>query len=154
MNRRTMFLVAPLPFPRRRRVLQLLAAGVCFVALEAAAGPLRRRRVRRRIRRRVRRRIRRRVIWRAVGPRRALVVPLALAVGWELAVDNRVVVVHEVRPDVIVVVDPKTNAKEEIAAVKEDTPDNGKELEGTLVAENDAGPFRENEEDVEEEVDE
>ena len=138
----------------RRTMLGLLASTVCLTAAGADAGPLRRRRVRRRIRRRVRRRIRRRVIWRTVGARRALVVPLALAVGWELALDNRVVVVHEVRPDVIVVVDPKTNAKEEVAVVKEDTADNAKELEGTVVAENDSVPFRENEEDVEEEVDE
>ncbi len=138
----------------RRTMLGLLASTVGFAATEAVAGPRLRRRVRRRIRRRVRRRIRRRVIWRTLGPRRALVVPLALAIGWELALDNRVVVVHELRPDVIVVVDAKTNAKEEIAIVKEDTADNAKELEGTLLAANDAGPFRENEEEVEEEVEE
>ena len=106
------------------------------------------------MRRRVRRRIRRRVIWRTLGPRRALVVPLALAVGWELALDNRVVVVHEAKPDIIVVIDPKTNAQEEIAIVKEDTPDNLKELEGTVLALNVSAPFREADEDVEEEVDE
>lgn len=129
--------------------------GAALVAGEAFAGPKHRRRVRRRIRRRVRRRIRRRVIWRTIGPRRALVLPLAIAIGWELALDNRVVVVHEVRPDVVVVIDPKTNAREEIAMVKEDTADNAKDLEGTLLAENDsASPFRENEEEVEEEVDE
>ena len=139
----------------RRAIIGLLVSGVALWAGDAVAGPRRRRRVRRRFRRRVRRRIRRRAIWRPLGARRALVVPLAIAVGWELAVDSRVVVVHEVKPDVIVVIDPKTNAKEELAMVREDTQENLKELEGTLLAENDAAtPAREVEEEVEEEVDE
>lgn len=140
---------------KRRELLKVAMVGAFGFASVAVAGPLRRRRVRRRVRRHVRRRFRRRVIWRTVGARRALVVPLAIAVGWELAVDKRVVVVHEVRPEVIVVIDPKTNAREEIAIVREDTAENTKELEGTVLAEGDAAtPARENEEEVEEEVDE
>src|SRR4051794_27073784 len=68
-----------------------------------AAGP--RRRVRRRVRRHVRRRIRRRVAFRMVTGRRVAVVPLAVAVGWELSLGPRVVVVREVRPTTIIVAD-------------------------------------------------
>lgn len=57
-------------------------------------------------------------------------VPLGVAVGWELMVDDRVVVVHEVKPDVIIVKDA-SGKTEEIAVVKEDTDDNKVELEGT-----------------------
>ena len=56
--------------------------------------------VRRRVRRR---RVRRRVLWRTVRGRRVLVVPLALAVGWELLLDNEVVVVKQVHADKVIV---------------------------------------------------
>ena len=80
-------------------------------------------------------------------------VPLALAVGWELALDKRVVIVHEVRPDVVVVIDPKTNVKEELAIVREDDAENVKELPGAVLAEADTTtPSREVEEEAEEEV--
>ncbi len=100
----------------------------------ADAGPRQRRRRRRR-----RRRIRRRVLWRTVGGRRLLVVPLAVAVGWELMVDDRVVIVHEVRPDVIVVKDA-SGKTEEIAVVKEDDAENAKELEGSETDEEEDEP--------------
>jgi hypothetical protein len=115
---------------------ELLAALVALSAAPALAhpGPHRhphRRRVRR-VRRRIRRRIRRRAAWRVFGPRRLLVVPLAVAVGWELLVDDRVVVVHEVHHDHVVVKhsDGKT---EKIDVHKEDTEENAKELEGSDV---------------------
>lgn len=114
---------------------ELLIALLSLTAAPALAHPgLHRhphRRRGRRIRRRVRRRrIRRRVIWRTVGPRRLLVVPLAIAVGWELAVDERVVVVREVHVDHVIVTnaDGKT---EKIDVAKEDTAENAKELEGS-----------------------
>ena len=68
--------------------------GVSFPAL---AGPIRREE--RRERRVIRRRIRRHILWRTVAGRRLLVVPLAVAVGEELAIDNRVVVVKEDTPE-------------------------------------------------------
>jgi hypothetical protein len=101
-----------------------------------------RRRVRRVRRRVMRRRIRRRVLWRAFGPRRLLVVPLAIAVGWELMVDDRVVVVHEVHVDHIIVKDADGKT-EKVETVKEDNADNAKELEGSQY---------EVEEEVEEEI--
>jgi len=92
----------------------------------AEAGPWRRHR------RRVRRRIRRRAFWRAVGVRPVLVVPLAVAVGWELALDNRVVVVKEVREKEVVVTD-SDGKTETLEIAKEDSPDNTQELEGSEI---------------------
>lgn len=139
---------------RRTLTRTLLLGALAATVTEALAGP-RRRRIRRRVRRRIRRRIRRRVLWRTVAGRRLLVVPVAVAVGWELAVDKRVVVVREVRADTVVVADAKTNATEELAIVKEDDAENVKELPGTVLAEADTTtPSRETEEEVEEEVDE
>lgn len=89
--------------------------------------PFRRRRVRRRT---VRRRVRRPVAWRVVGGRRRLIVPLAVAVGWELVVDNKVVVVKEVHREKVVVVDSSGN-QTEVDIQKEDTPENMLELEGS-----------------------
>jgi hypothetical protein len=57
-------------------------------------------------------------------------VPLAVAVGWELLVDDRVVVVHEVHVDhVIVRHGDGTTAR--IETVREDDAENAKELEGS-----------------------
>ena len=113
----------------------LLGALVALAAAPAAAHPgfhrhPHRRRVRR-VRRRVRRRrIRRRVAWRMFGPRRLLVVPLAVAVGWELMVDDRVVVVHEVHEH-HVVVKHADGKSEKLEIHKEDDAENSKELEGS-----------------------
>lgn len=121
--------------------------------------------MRRRVRRKVRRRIRRRVLWRMVGPRRVFVAPLAFAVGWELALaaeranePDVVVVVKELKVvdkrDVAVVVLPDGSTKE-LDVVREDTDDNRKELEGSLLAANDsATPFVDAEIEEEQEVEE
>lgn len=139
----------------------LLAA---LLASDAWAGPRKRRRVRRRIKRRVRRRIRRRVLWRTVGPRRALVVPIALAVGWELAVaaekanePDVIVVVKEVKVvekrEVLVTVTPDGKVRE-IDVDREDNADNGKDLPGTELAAADVAPSVDAEIEEEVEVDE
>lgn len=123
---------------------EFLAAVVALAAAPALAHPgfhrhPHRRRVRR-VRRIRRRRIRRRVLWRTIGVRRVLVVPLAVAIGWELLVDNRVVIVHEVHADHVVVKDADGKTQK-LEVVKEDDAENAKELEGS-------------EYDVEEEVEE
>jgi len=56
------------------------------------------------------------------------VVPTTVAVGWELALADSVVVVHEVRPTVIVVHHHDGRA-EEIQVIREDNADNGQDLE-------------------------
>lgn len=108
------------------------AFAACLTLAMAAAtpapawgGPWRRKK--RRVRRR---RIRRHVIWRTHNGRRHLVVPLGIAIGWELMVDDRVVVVHEIKPDVIIVKD-SSGKTEEIAVLKEDTEENKVDHEGT-----------------------
>ncbi len=99
---------------------------------------------RRRRRRRVRRRIRRRVVTRTLFGRPFWVVPVGLAIGWELMHRDRVVVVRQIRVverdgrrvEVAVVADAAGNT-EEVEILREDTPENVQELEGTLLAEND-----------------
>jgi hypothetical protein len=120
----------------------LAAAGGVGAGLAAGAGPrVRARRwQRRRVRRRVRRRHRRRVAARLVAGRRVWVVPVGLAVGWELAHDGRVVVVRETRiverdgdkVEIVVVADPDGKT-EEIEIVREDTEENSVELEGSEI---------------------
>ena len=119
--------------PNRRAFIKSVAsaAGLCLVPLIVKAGVRRRRH-----RRRVRRRVRRRALWRSVHGRRLLVVPVGVAVGWEFAVDNRIVVVREVHPNDIVVVDADGKI-ETIAVVKEDTTENSEELEGSEYEEDD-----------------
>lgn len=82
-----------------------------------------------------------------VTGRRVAVVPVAMAVGWELALANEVVVVHAVRsPNVIVVRYPAGHTKE-IHVHREDTTANREELQGS---EANGDGTREIEEDVEE----
>ncbi len=141
---------------RRETLIALLSALGALSTGEALAGP-RARKKRRRRRRRVRRRIRRRVVWRTVGKRRRLVVPVALAVGWELFYDDRVVVVHHVKhverdgaKVEVVVVKGADGKEEEIEIAREDTADNGQALEGTVHPEGDTKtPATEAEEEVE-----
>ena len=139
-------------------MLGMTAEGCAFKTYRA---PVRQRRgvghrARRRVRRRVRRRIRRRVAFRVITGRNVAVVPVGVAVGWELAMPSRVVVVREVRPKTIIVVDASGDgAQEEIEIVREDTPENTAEEQGTeLAADDTTTPSREAEEDqeVEEEV--
>lgn len=118
----------------RRRLLSFFVASLLAPSVLAHNGPHHhhhRHPHRVRVRRRVwRRRIRRHVAWHVIGARRLLVVPLAVAVGWELFVDNKVVVVKEVHRHKVVVehVDGKT---ETIEVVKQDTPENTKSHEGS-----------------------
>ena len=72
------------------------------------------------------------------------VVPVGLAIGWELVHRDRVVVVRQIRVveregrqvEVAVVADAAGKI-EEVEIIREDTPENLEELEGTLLAEND-----------------
>jgi len=112
------------------------------------------RRQRRKRHRRVRRRIRRRVTWRALGKRRVVVAPKAPRPGWELAVaaeqpgaPDEVVVVKEVKPDVLVVAAADGSTRN-IEYVPEDTPENSRDLEGSVLPEGDAAPYLES--DIEE----
>lgn len=95
-------------------------------------------------RRRVRRRTRRRVVRRTVLGRPFWVVPVGLAIGWELVHRDRIVVVRQIRVveregrqvEVAVVADAAGKI-EEVEIIREDTPENVQELEGTLLADND-----------------
>lgn len=91
--------------------------------------------------------------WRVIAGRRVVVVPVAVAVGWELNVDDRVVVVREVRPSSVVVVPIAGGAPEELEIQKEDTSENAVEEQGSVVPDGDAAPAKEAEEEVDEEVD-
>ena len=110
----------------RRAFLKTLAA----IAGLTLVPPVAETRVLRRRRRRVRRRVRRRAMWRSIHGRSLLVVPVGAAVGWEFAVDDRVVVVKEVHDHDLVVTDAQGKV-ETIDVVKEDTKDNSEELEGS-----------------------
>lgn len=112
---------------RRGFALTALALALTAPAL-AEAGP-RRRRVRRRVRRRMRR-IRRRVLWRPLTGRRALVVPVGLAVGWELMVDSRVAVVQGIGPGVVTV-QYEGGERADLPYVQENTPENAQDLPGS-----------------------
>lgn len=141
---------------RRGLLIGLTSLGLsgCVVAPRGRRVRGRRGRRRRRVRRRVRRRIRRRALWRPVRGRRLLVVPVAAAVGWELAYDNRVVVVHEVRSPEVIVVRYPDSSLHEVAYTREDSAENGQELEGSALHESDtSAPFVEREEEVEVEED-
>ena len=84
-------------------------------------------------------------------------VPVATAVGWELMLDDRVVVVVEDRgaktdePDVhVLVVQDSGGKKETVEVVREDTEDNARELEGSALPAGDTTtPAIETEEEVE-----
>ena len=90
--------------------------------------------------------------------RRVWVAPVALAVGWELALAaNRVVVVRETKfieraggRVEIVVVQGADGKSEELEIVREDTPDNTKAVPGSVLPDSDkTTPFTEAEEEVE-----
>lgn len=87
---------------------------------------------------------------RAVAGRPVMVVPVGVAVGWELAQGDRVVIVREVRPTTIVVVDSATGKTEEMPVVREDDATNSTEQLGTELSPSDTTtPARELDEDVE-----
>jgi hypothetical protein len=152
-----------MPTMNRRSVLSSFAAlfgGIFDLGATVVAGGQGRavRRARRRVRRRVRRRIRRRVTFRTVAGRRVWVAPVALAVGWELALENnRVVVVREIRSversgtRVEVAVVQGANGKtEELEIVREDTAENKQDLQGSVLPDDDkTTPAVEKEEEVE-----
>jgi hypothetical protein len=130
----------------RRTLLASLAAvfGAALVfgcgEAEAQRGPARRRRVRRLIRRRHRRR----VVLRIVNGRPVWVVPVALAVGWELLHRDRVVIVKETkvvekdgRKVEIAVVQDSAGKTEAIEIVREDTADNTVALKGSALPQGD-----------------
>jgi hypothetical protein len=117
----------------------------------ASAGPLRRHH--RRVRRRIRRRIRRVAVTRMVFGRPFWLVPVGLAVGWELVHANRVVVVKEIKvvereghKVEVATVEDHSGKREDIEITREDTPENRKDLDGTRLADGDTtSPFVESE---------
>jgi high-affinity K+ transport system ATPase subunit B len=128
----------------RRSFLTNLALGLngaLILSTDAEAALIRRRR---RIRRRIRRRMRRRVVIRTVLGRPFWVVPVGLAVGWELMHNNRVVVVKETRiierdgaKVEVAVVQDSNGSTEQIDVLREDTADNRKNLPGSVLPDDD-----------------
>jgi hypothetical protein len=130
----------------RRELLGSLGAGFVGALVSglgsAEAGP--RAIHRRRVRRRIRRRIRRRVIFRTIAGRRVWVVPVGLAVGWELVHENRVVVVKETKyvevggaRTEVAIVQGSDGKTEQVEVAREDTPENSKNLEGSVLPDGD-----------------
>ena len=75
---------------------------------------------------------------------------VAMAVGWELAVaadkgPDEIVIVKEVKSPTIIVVQGADGKTREIEYVKEDNADNGKDLDGSELAEGDNAPSRNSE---------
>jgi hypothetical protein len=71
-------------------------------------------------------------------------VPVALAIGWELVHENRIVVVKEIRfverdgvKVEVAVVEDSAGVTEEVEVLREDTAANRQELEGSLIADAD-----------------
>jgi hypothetical protein len=152
---------------RRQALISLLSALGLLASGEALAGRRgakkrrkTRRRVRRKVRRRVRRRHRRRVRRRVIKGRSLLVVPVAVAVGWELMVDDRVVVVHQIKTverDAaqveVVVIKNADGSTEELEIAREDNDENSAVQQGSVLAEGDSTtPGTEAEEEVEIEI--
>jgi hypothetical protein len=89
-----------------------------------------------------RRRFRRHAFTRVVLGRRLWVVPVGLAVGWELFHTNRVVLVREIRvveregrkAEIAVIQDAAGN-REEVEITREDTADNSDDLAGSEIPE-------------------
>ena len=135
-----------LPISRREwlRVLVTVGGGLLVADGVRAEGSQPRRAARRRARRRVRRRIRRRAIRRMVFGRPVWVVPVALAVGWELAYENRIVVVKEIKvverdgaKIQIAVVQDRSGKREDVEILREDSDDNRRELGGSILPDDD-----------------
>ena len=99
---------------------------------------------RRRVRRRIRRRMRRRAVTRMVLGRPLWVVPIGLTVGWELMHDNRVVVVKETKyierdgaKVEVAVVQSSDGNTEQVEVLREDTAGNRKNLQGSILPDDD-----------------
>lgn len=126
------------------RLVTVLGGLLVLGSLGVEARPRPVARHRRRVRRRIRRRIRRRVIVRTIAGRPFWVVPVGLAIGWELMHEGRIVVVKEtkiieaggVKTEVAIVqgADGKT---EQVSITREDTADNRKDLGGSVLPEGD-----------------
>ena len=94
-----------------------------------------------------------------VAGRRVLVVPVAVAAGWELLIDKKIVVVKEVKTIeaetgkktvILVQGNQEGDTVMELDAVLEDTKENSVELEGSLLPDGDTEtPAIEREEEVE-----
>jgi CRISPR/Cas system Type II protein with McrA/HNH and RuvC-like nuclease domain len=120
------------------------ALGALVFGQTEAQGDQTRLAVRRRTRRRVRRRIRRRAVRRVVFGRPVWVVPVGLAVGWELAYENRIVVVKEIKvvekdgmKVQVASVQDSTGKTEDVEILREDNADNRRDLEGSVLPDND-----------------
>jgi hypothetical protein len=68
------------------------------------------------------------------------VVPVGLAIGWELVHENQVVVVKETKfveiggaKTEVVIVQHSNGKTEQVEVAREDTPENGANLEGTIL---------------------
>jgi len=126
----------------RRKFFGALSAPLGIVLglsmAEALAYDNPRRRIRPRVR--VRRRIRRHAFIRFRFGRPFWVVPVGLAIGWELNLRNRVVVVRETRvvekdgvKSEVAVVQGPDGKSEQIEITREDTPENREDLEGSVL---------------------
>ena len=86
----------------------------------------------------------RRVALRTIAGRPFWVVPVGLAIGWELMHEDRVVIVKEtkiietegVKTEVAIVQD-SSGKIEQVNITREDTADNRKDLEGSVLPEKD-----------------
>ncbi len=123
-------------------LITLGGAGVLGAAVSEAQTPIRRHR--RRVRRRIRRRMRRRAVTRMVLGRPFWVVPVGLAVGWELMHDNRVVVVRELRlierdgaSVEVAMVAGSDGQVQQVEILREDTADNRLNLQGSILPDDD-----------------
>jgi hypothetical protein len=92
----------------------------------------------------VRRRVRRPVVVQTRLGRPVWVVPIGLAAGWELSHENRVVVVKETRiigkdgaKSEVAIVQDASGKAEKVAITREDTADNSKILQGSVLDDND-----------------
>jgi hypothetical protein len=142
---------------RRRDLFSAIAGPLIATALFGAADALaypNPRRARRRIR--VRRRIRRHAFTRIVFGRPLWVVPVGLAVGWELVHRDRVVVVKETRiverggkKTEVAVIEDAGGKTEAVEITREDNTGNSGELEGSVVRDGESNvPVIEREEEV------
>lgn len=98
------------------------------------------------------------MIFRTVAGRRVWLAPIALAVGWELVLDSdRVVVVRETKfversgtKVEVAVVQHADGKTEELEIARENTVENSKNLEGSVLSDDDkTTPGVEKEEEVE-----